>query len=623
MSECALCGEKKLPEGETIKGKFRCICGREWILEKRKVPRLSHWRTSESNRYRFDFIFDCLSLFNSTLDGNKLIRDFSELVFRKMDYKNIGILLIDLDRSKIELASYKSKNPRLLRLLKKIDLDYDLSVGVLVKSMAETKSVFYNIDSQEHPFYRYYKSLTNTHSQLIIPILYGNTPMGILTIDYPDENVHELSEEREILELITGQFAVALRNSFLYERSKRQSQHFQNLHLSALTLSKLYLDNHEEMMKMILLAASSFVDSQWNYIYEYNHARETNHEYNVYRLLKDQESGYIQTDVYRESGWEQRKKNLPQNGYFDNRLCVRFSSEDNTQYILELVQENGNFTRDDFEVINAFVALSKITIDNTILYESLSRKKIFEREIEIAREIQLNLLPKKFPEFPGYTFAGIMEAARGVGGDYYDFVVSPDRAEVVICIGDVSGKGVGAGMVMATVRTILHSLVRRKPSNKELLQDINTYLYYNYKDSPTPRFMTMTLLSWKPDCHSFNFAGAGHGSIYHYQASSGAILEIETNGILLGISQSVESMIHESTLFLDKGDSILLYTDGITEAMNPKGELFGEQNLINSYKNADHSSSSAILDSILRDVKAFIGTREQHDDLTMICIHRK
>lgn len=617
---CALCGEGNTPEGETKKGRFFCTCGKEWILEKRKSTRYSGLLDANSSEFKTSLILDSLSIFNSAFSLSELVDNFCEFVYNRMEERNISVLLMDMERSKIQLSAYKSKNPILPKTMKRIQLDYDLSHGVLVRSMAEVRSIYYHIDSEAHPFYKYYAKLTKTKAQLVIPIIYGSNALGLVTMDYPEiDNPNQLVEQ-EIMELLVGQFAIALRNSILYDRSKNQSSNFQNLHLSALTLSKLYLDKHDEVMRMMLLAASSFVPTSKNYLYEINHEEKTS---NVFILLKDQDTGNISLTTRSElTEFESELVKQKEPYYKKNMIFLPFESQDGVQYSVHLIRTNEYFTRDDFEVLNAYIALSKITIDNTRLYRKMSDQKKFEREIEIAREIQINLLPKKTPQFPGYEFAGYMEAARGVGGDYYDFITSPDQSEVVICIGDVSGKGIGAGMVMATVRTILHSLVRKRPTPIEILHDINTYLYYNYKDSTTPRFMTMTIILWEPATGAFQFSGAGHGSILIYRKATTSLETIETKGIILGIEPDINSWNHTGTIYLEEGDSMLLFTDGVTESMNELGESFDDYRLIEAFQKYSHHSASKILDCISEDLMEFLGNREQHDDITMITISR-
>lgn len=617
---CVLCGEDNTPEGETKKGRFFCTCGKEWILEKRKSARYSGLLDKNSSEFKTSLILDSLSLFNSALSLNELVDNFCEFVYNRMEERNISVLLMDIERSKIQLSSYKSKSPILPKTMKKIQLDYDLSHGVLVRSMAEVRSIYYLIDRETHPFYKYYAKLTKTKAQLVVPIIYGSNALGLVTMDYPDIDNQNHAIEQEIMELLVAQFAIALRNSILYDRSKNQSSNFQNLHLSALTLSKLYLDKYDEVMRMMLLAASSFVSTSENYLYEVNHEENSS---NVYILLKDHKTGSISISTRSElTESEIELMKLKEPFYKENKIYLPFDSQDGVHFSIHLIRNDEYFTRDDFEVLNAFIALSKITIDNTRLYRKMSDQKKFEREIEIAREIQINLLPKKTPQFPGYEFAGYMEAARGVGGDYYDFITSPDQSEVVICIGDVSGKGVGAGMVMATVRTILHSLVRKQPTPIQILHDINTYLYYNYKDSTTPRFMTMTIILWEPATGEFHFSGAGHGSILVYRKATGSLEIIETKGIILGIEPDITQWNHTGIIYLEEGDRLLLFTDGVTESMNEKGESFDDFRLGKAFQKYSHHSASGILEHISKDLMEFLGNREQHDDITMITISR-
>ncbi|NCN09271.1 MAG: SpoIIE family protein phosphatase [Leptospira sp.] len=617
---CVLCGDTKTPEGETRKARFYCnTCGKEWILEKRRSTRFSGLLQIENQENRVSLLLDSLALFNSTVKIGELAFGFANFIHQRLGSRNVGILIIDVDKSQIHLAGYKSTNQKLERKIKKIKLDYDLSYGALVKSMTEARSIHYNLEDEPHPFYKLYADLTNTKSQLLIPILYGVNALGLITIDYGEPpDTDNILEEREMMELLTGQFAVALRNASLYERSKNQSVNFQNLHLSALTLSKLYIDNQEEMMRMVLLTASSFANTSQNKLYEKN----KNETWCKFYELNRNESGMKSfSGRLNEKDTEEIFKNKePQQ--FKNKLIIPFSSEDGTEFCLFLSKDESSFSRDDFEVLNAYTALTKITIDNTRMYKKMGDQKMIEREIEIARDIQLNLLPRETPEINGFNFSGYMKSAKGVGGDYYDFIVSPNESEVIICIGDVSGKGVSAGIVMATVRTILHSLVRRKPTINEILSDINTYIYYNYSEAVSPRFMTMTLISWDPNTNEFLFAGAGHGNILIYRKETNSLEIIETKGIVLGIEPNINRWSNSGTFRLNTGDVMLLYTDGVTEAMNENGVSFDDPRLFESFMKhaSENLNSKNLLNQIYEDLEGFVGDREQHDDITMIAL---
>lgn len=303
-------------------------------------------------------------------------------------------------------------------------------------------------------------------------------------------------------------------------------------------------------------------------------------------------------------------------------MIVPVKLENGTICIFILAKQDSRFPNEEIEALNAFVSLARITMENSNLYQNLSNKERLEKEIEIAKEIQSNLLPRNTPEAEGFSFGGFMVPARGIGGDYYDFILSPNRNELFVCIGDVSGKGVAAGLVMATVRTILHSLVRVKDSPWEILNDINNYLYSSYKEAITPRFMSMILIRWNLVTDEVDVSGAGHGNFYHYQVNQKSLQSIETGGVILGISPDISKFKNESKLQFHAGDTILLFTDGVTEALNASEKQYGEPSLEKSFLSNIELEPKKILENIYLDLKEFVKEQEQHDDITMVAVRK-
>ncbi|MDF3821212.1 SpoIIE family protein phosphatase [Leptospira sp. 96542] len=631
---CLLCAEPKSPEGVTKQGRFYChTCEREWILEKRKIPRFA--KNVFSSQEKTEFLLDNLSLFNSSIGLNELMVRFSDLVSEKLGRDKIAIFITNLELGEIRLAYYSSNRRSLQRAIKRIRLDYDLSYGILVESMARRESRFYTLSEQKHPFYKFYSELTGTKSQLIIPIIYANTAVGMLAVDYEEEDYSEFSEDQDILQLVVGPFAVSLRNSLLYAKSQNQSKNFQSLHTAALTLSKLYLNNHDEMIRMILLTLSGIVESSVACFIE---IPKTTMNVNVFKLIRDLENFNISTEtisidvgniIHLLSSKETKTIDPSEYSVFldmgiegKEAALLPISLENGNDCIFILAKQDTRFPQDEMEALNAFVSLARITLENANLYENLSQKERFEKEIEIAKEIQTTLLPRKIPETNGLSFGGFMEPARGIGGDYYDFIMSPNRQELFICIGDVSGKGVAAGLVMATVRTILHSLVRVRDSPWEILNDINNYLYSNYKEAITPRFMSMILLRWNLNTNEVKISGGGHGHFYYYQNLSQTLTTVQTGGIILGISPDITAFKNETTMYFDPGDTILMFTDGVTEALGPEEFQFGESNLENSFLSCLDKEPKLILESIYSSLKEFVKEKEQHDDITMVAVRK-
>ncbi|TGK96626.1 serine/threonine protein phosphatase [Leptospira brenneri] len=631
---CLLCTEPQLPNGITKNGRFFCqTCNREWILEKRKTPRIG--KNILTSQEKTEFLLDNLSLFNSSIDLEDLMQRFTELISVRLKRDKVAVFITNLELGEIKLAYYSTKQKNLQRAIKRITLDYDLSYGILIESLAKREPCFYKFSEQSHPFYEFYSKLTGTKSQLVIPILYANTAVGMVSIDYEEEDETYFIEDQEILQIVVGQFAVSLRNSLLFSKSENQSKNFQSLHTAALTLSQLYLGNHDEMIRMILLTLSGIVESSITCLIE-NQIGSSKTK--VFKLYRDLENHHIQTkteiiDINKILSLLEIKENRTidpiTNPNFETigiegkeSILFPLTLENGTHLLFILTKQNSRFPHDEIEALNAFVSLARITMENSNLFQNLSNKERLEKEIEIAKEIQSTLLPRKAPEAEGFSFGGFMVPARGIGGDYYDFILSPNRNELFICIGDVSGKGVAAGLVMATVRTILHSLVRVKDSPWEILNDINNYLYSNYKEAITPRFMSMILLRWNLITGEVQFSGAGHGNFYHHHADSNSLTVIETEGVILGIQADISSFRNESKLRFESGDTILLYTDGVTEARNTEGLQFGESKLKSSFLSWISLEPKNILEKIYSELKEFVKELEQHDDITMVAVRK-
>ncbi len=631
---CLLCQEPQVPDGITNQGRFFCrTCDKEWILEKRKIPRAA--KTVLSSEEKTEFLLDCLSLFNSSMGLDDLLYRFTELIRDRLKREKLAIFIANLELGDIRLAFYSANQKSLQRAIKRIHIDYDLSFGILVESMAKRETKFYALADQSHPFYKFYGDLTGTKAQLVIPIVYANTAVGMLAVDYEDEDIEQHLEDQDILQLVVGQFAVSLRNSLLYSKSQNQSKNFQSLHTAALTLSKLYLDNHHEMIRMILLTLSGIVESNVACLIE---KPKTTMTVKVFKLQRDLDNFQIDTEtsminvasLFHLMNAKETITIDPKDyplfstlGVIGKEIVILPVTLDNgTDCIFVLAKPDSRFPQDEIEALNAFVSLARITMENATLYANLSKKERLEKEIEIAKEIQLTLLPRKIPETDYLSFGGFMMPARGIGGDYYDYIISPNHKEVFLCIGDVSGKGVAAGLVMATVRTILHSLVRVKDSPWEIINDINNYLYSSYRDAVTPRFMSLILIRWNLESNKIVVSGAGHGNFYIHRGIANTLEEVETGGVILGITPDISNFKNEESVFMKKNDTILMFTDGVTEAYNEAEDQFGESALKKIFLDSIQSEPKIILESIYSEIKKFMRDKEQHDDITMVAIRK-
>jgi serine phosphatase RsbU (regulator of sigma subunit) len=239
-------------------------------------------------------------------------------------------------------------------------------------------------------------------------------------------------------------------------------------------------------------------------------------------------------------------------------------------------------------------------------------------EMELARKIQTVLLPKH-PKITGYDIVGSMTPATEVGGDYYD-VINVDNYNWLI-IGDVSGHGVTAGLVMMMVQTAIHTTLRQHPQipPKDLLIAINNVIAGNIKLLGESKYMTLTVIACLED-GVFNFSGL-HLDLMLYRAGSKTIEVIETNGIWIGIVPDIDGMNHDYSFRMDKGDVLCLYTDGFTEAvLKTTGALFSEEKLNDILLGLCQSGKTAkeVQEGVLAELKQY----QIRDDVTMVIMKR-
>jgi serine phosphatase RsbU (regulator of sigma subunit) len=246
-------------------------------------------------------------------------------------------------------------------------------------------------------------------------------------------------------------------------------------------------------------------------------------------------------------------------------------------------------------------------------------KQRLDEELRIARDIQKSLLPVEPPKLAGLGIADLCEPAREVGGDYYDFfILGPKLLGVLVA--DVSGKGTSAALYMAELKGLMLALSHTERSPRKLLIDVNRRLA-GHLDNRS--FITMAYAVLDLEAGTLTCARAGHtpllmisGKDSHVIAPDGMVVGLR----LPGASERFEELLAEDTRPLLPGDVVVLYTDGITEAMDKTGELFGEAALARVLSANRHLDAAGIRERVLREVRSFVGDAEPHDDMTMVIL---
>ena len=303
-------------------------------------------------------------------------------------------------------------------------------------------------------------------------------------------------------------------------------------------------------------------------------------------------------------------------------ICVPLVSK--TEEVLGIIHIDSQrsdrvFTEEHLRLVTGIAMQSVLAIENALLVQQLGEKKRIEQELTIASNIQKELLPKSLPDVDGVEVYGLMRPAKEVGGDYYDFVVSQDRSQLYVCIGDVSGKGVPAGLVMVMARCFFRPLILSCRNTKLILEELNKFLVV---DTRKDMFMSMLVIKWDVIEKTFTWTGAGHEHILIYRAKTKKCEAVRAGGIVLGMLKKAEKFFKENQLFLDTGDVVVLYTDGVTESINSKGQMLELQNLIPLVEKYGHLSVGEISNAIFSDLLRFMGKTPQHDDITLVAMKK-
>lgn len=256
---------------------------------------------------------------------------------------------------------------------------------------------------------------------------------------------------------------------------------------------------------------------------------------------------------------------------------------------------------------------------NVLLAFEIAGKLSAKSELDIARKIQISLMPEKAPELEHFDIAFHAETAREVGGDYVDFLYPQNgNGKIYLIIGDISGKGMGAAIQMVQVQALIHNLIDRHDEMKEVFFALNRNLN---KILQPGNFFTTSIASLHTS-GDISICRAGHTSIIHYDAQKDECIPLVPKGIGMGLRDKgiFEKTLEETICKPHPGDVYVFYTDGITEMMNANNVEFGEKRLQKTVCNHAHKSAKEIKNAILRNLGRFADMKSPHDDLTMIVV---
>jgi serine phosphatase RsbU (regulator of sigma subunit) len=266
-------------------------------------------------------------------------------------------------------------------------------------------------------------------------------------------------------------------------------------------------------------------------------------------------------------------------------------------------------------IIGSFVVL------NLLLALELADKLTTRDELEIAREIQISLQPEQLPEIPWLSIYSFSKPAKIVGGDFYNIVKCKDN-QMLSIVGDVAGKGIPAALYAAHIQSMFESLSEQSTSPAEILDGLNQLICRRLREGD---FITAVIAFFEFGEKSMTIARAGHNWPLYFCSQTKTIAPLKTKGLCLGLGKNMgfSSRLEEKTMPIKSGDVLLLYSDGITEAMNSRNHLFNLSRLESALKESADFSAEKIVERINHRLGEFVRSEELHDDVTMLAVKVK
>jgi len=328
-------------------------------------------------------------------------------------------------------------------------------------------------------------------------------------------------------------------------------------------------------------------------------------------LIRKYESSKLETSIKKET----IEKKYPEYEKLGIELIVPMQMQGKTKGLIFLSKRINNldYSESDIEFIYSVGSLAIISLENKRLFKEELEKQKMEEELELAKDIQRNLLPGSFPEFNNIDIAAVNISSKQVGGDYYD-VISVDNNKYVVAIADVSGKGVPAALLMANIQAFLKTICRQQIGISEATGLINDLLCENITDG---KFITFFWTIVDDENKIIKYVNAGHNPPLLIR--DGEIKKLELGGMILGVMKTDYAYKSEE-IKLQPGDTLIMFTDGITEAMDKARNEYSDERLEQLAVKLYKKSAQEILDAIRDDVESFTKGATQSDDITLLVL---
>lgn len=564
------------------------------------------------------FLIDVADTLNSTLEMDKLLARVAELVRQIIDYEIFAILLLNERTHELRMRFQIGHTPEVERM--------KIRVGEGITGMAvEQRHAVLVDDVRKEP--RYINAHPLVRSELAVPLIAKKRIIGVIDIQASKEG-YFTEEHSRILTLVASRIAVAIENARLYTRVARQAQTLTVLNEISRELTSIL--NLDQLLKRIGELLTRVIEYQMFSILLLDEQRgmlvhrfslrfeekiHLKHDIPLGRGLVgyavEHKTAVIAPDVSKDPRYIQL------NSETRSELCVPLIYKDRAIGVLDLEHTRRNYYNEDHvRTITTLAGQIAIAVENARLYERIAREEQrLERDLAMAREIQVRLLPHECPQLESADIAAKFEPALAIGGDMFDFL-EYSGARVGLALGDVSGKGAPAALYAALVSGLLRSTASLEPHPAQMLSAINLSLN---ERKIAAQYVSLIYAIWDDDARVMTVANSGvPRPIFCH---NGEIGRIETAGLPLGLFEDAD--YDEVTVNAHSGDVFVFVSDGIVDATNPSGEQFGRQRVEDVVQRSCALSAAGVVEAIFDAVNTHRQTQAIFDDETVLAVKVK
>jgi phosphoserine phosphatase RsbU/P len=564
-------------------------------------------------------LLEVADVVNTTLDLDTTLRRVAELVRKVIDYEIFGILLLNEKTQELYFRFSVGHSREVADRMR-----IKVGEGVTGTAAQRREAVLVG-DVSADP--RYISAVPNVRSELAVPLIVKNRVIGVIDIESPLPD-HFTEEHKSLLTLIASRMAVGIENARLYTRVTRQARTLLLLNEIARELTSIL--NLDEVLKRVGELLQRLIDYQMFSILLLDAAGETlQHRFS----LRFQENIHLKHDIPLGKGVvgyaaQSREAVLVKDVKKDTRyietnpetrseLAVPLIYKDKVIGVLDLEHtRRGFFTEDHQRTITTLAAQIAIAIENARLYEQIARQeRRLERDLALARELQFRLLPQSRPKLAHLDIAAKFSPARAIGGDLYDFI-NYSQSRMALVIGDVSGKGAPAAIYAALVSGIIRSHAPIEPGPAEMLAAVNYSLAERRIEA---QFVSVIYAVWDDVSRTLQVANSGlPRPVYCH---NGKTQLIEATGLPLGLFDDAD---YDEFTFQAKDDDVFVFfSDGILDATNKAGDLFGRTRLEKVIAEQCTNSAEAMVKAIFKAAAEHSRGVETFDDETVVAIKVK